>query len=212
MIDMTELVNYSLAQLGESDEVENWETDDSVAAQASRRVFPTMFEEKLREYRWTFARKTGPLSLVASDPNSDWSYAYRTPPDSIDFIRILNGDRDGMELPRTPFIQGADNVGGLIFTDQQNAEGEWTFRNPVFQSWSADFKTAIAFELAALIAPSVMKDLGHQERSRLLTVAGLKWAWAKKTDRRGMALNVPPPSKIQQSRNSATITNRKGDL
>jgi hypothetical protein len=220
MQDTTDLANYALAQIGEGFRITDFEDDQSDEGNACRDTYSGLIEEKLRERRWVRFTTTGPLALVAVQPNTDWAFSYRYPSNCLDFHRILNGDRSGLNVPRAPFVLSSDAQGLLIFTDfgftsiDPNVppgvvNGEWTFAQPPMNLWSSDFKTAFAFEWAAIMAPRILKNSSPSLVGRLKVEAARKWIRAKSTDYREQVVDKKPVSRIQRARGSGRRFNTR---
>lgn len=209
----TDLLNYALSQLGEGERVSNFDTDKSLEAQAGRDTYGGLLQEKLEEYRWQRFITTGALGQVGSSPyNDDWAYAYRYPSNCLDFHRILNGDRGGLQAPPTVYEIFNDTKGLLILTDEPSAQGEWTMDDPPITLWSPYFKTAFAFEWAALLAPRLLKQNGFKLQDRLGAIAQMKWMRAKAIDRRERQPDPKPKSRIQRARTGSITSPRFNDV
>lgn len=91
--------------------------------------------------------------------NNDWQYAYRWPSDCLFARRLVpeGGRRQFSETPITYRI-GRDANGLLIYTNQPNAELEYTVID-CDRLWADDlFIEAFTWLLAAHMAPSMAKD------------------------------------------------------
>ena len=128
---------------------------------ATTRYSAAWVEATLRDYAWPFARKYRALGLVATEPNSDWLYAYRYPSDCVRARRIVtNGGRLDQNPP--PFDLGIDDQGRLIFTDQPDATLEYTVRVTDPSLFDGLFAEAFSWRMAAFLAPSLGRVQGAQ--------------------------------------------------
>lgn len=213
MQSITDLANYALAQIGEGFRITDFDDDQSTEGQTCRDTYTGLIEEKLRERRWVRFTTKGPLALVQLNPNPVFGFSYRYPSNCLDFHRILNGDRSGMNVPWVVFELSSDAQGLLILTDfgftstvpgipPGTVFGEWTLQNPPMNLWSADFKTAFAYEWAFIMAPSILKNSSPSTVGRLKMEAARKWIRAKSTDYREQVRDKRPVSRIQRARGS----------
>lgn len=156
MASKTSICNLALRHLGHSKAIANVETERSKEALACRTFYDQVLEEVFRDFAWPFALRTADLQLVEEDPNDEWSFSYRYPTSSAFFRRILSGQRIDTNESKVPYQIGKDDDGRLIYTDMEEAQGQWTdntFDDP--EQWPADFIQSVALLLAFYIAPSV---------------------------------------------------------
>ena len=172
----TSICNLALIHLGHSKLLANVETDQTAAANACRTVYDQVRNEVLRDFTWPFATERVTLALVEADPNDEWDYAYRYPDDCIMFHRILNDDRPTALITHLPFRLGQDSQGALIFTDRENAMGQYTIRIEDPSRYPPDFVGMLALLLAVYLAPSVTAGDEFKLGERAMKVYG--WARA----------------------------------
>lgn len=200
----TSISNMAMRHLGQSEPIDNFETDKSQAAVACRVFLPTVIEEAMRDFGWPFARIIADLALIEEDPNDEWSFSYRYPADCSMFKRILSGLRNDTRQSRVPYLIGQDSGGKLIFTDQEEAQCEYTKLETNVQIWTPDFVMAVSFLLASYIAPSVTKS---GDAAKLGEFALKRYSvWIEKA--RANALNEeqeeePPQSQFIRDRGEA---------
>ena len=151
-----DICNLALSHLGVSTEIQTLETERSQEAQAARRFYATTRDQVLRDFPWPFASATAALALVEEEPTSEWAYSYRMPAGCLKFRRILSG-AGRVETPdtRVPYRILGDDAGALLFTDQADAEGEWTRRVENTEHWPPDAVLAFSLLLASFLAPRV---------------------------------------------------------
>lgn len=145
----------ALSHLGHGKELTNVETDTESAASACRRFYDDARDAVLADFAWPFASKTVALGLIEEDPNDEWGFSYRYPTDCLEARRILSGFRNDTRDTRIEFKQSQDDSGRLIFCDKEDAELEYTVKEPDPTMYSAPFIIALSFRLAAYIAPRV---------------------------------------------------------
>lgn len=155
LTSITSISNLALSHLGHSKEIVNYETDTTQEAKTIRRYFQTALENTLRDYPWPFATKLDDLVLVSTYPNDEWGFSYRYPTDCLRLRRILSGVRNDNRQSRVPYKVGRDDTGLLIFTDQEDAKIEYTYKEFDPQRYPADFVMAFSLRLASFIAPNI---------------------------------------------------------
>jgi len=151
----TEVCNLALSHLGINNQIANVDSESSAEARACRLFFNTTRDAVLRDFAWPFATKIITLALVESAPNDEWDYSYRMPSDCLFHRRILSGVRNDTQDSKIPYRVVQDDAGLLIFTDQSEAELEYTVREDRVNLWPSDFCFALSFRLASYIAPQV---------------------------------------------------------
>ena len=147
--------NLAISHLGVTKQIANLETEKSEESRACRRFFTTARDKCLRDFSWPFASKIAALALIEEDPNDEWAYSYRYPSDCLEFKRILSGTRQDTRQSRVPYKISQDDAGLLIFSDQEDAEAEYTMRTDQPELYPPDFTVALSFLLAHYIAPSL---------------------------------------------------------
>jgi hypothetical protein len=154
----TEICNLALSHLGVGKEIAALETERSDEASACRRFYDTARDETLRDFAWPFATKIAALGLLTDSddddhPTEEWTYQYQEPSDSLAFRKIQSGTRNDSRASRISYRKAYGEAGTVIFTDQEDAIGEYTIRVDDPQRYPSDFVMAFSFRLAALIAP-----------------------------------------------------------
>lgn len=156
MASKIEIINLALAHLGSGKEIASIDESSQEAA-AARRVYDTALDETLRGYAWPFATTIRSLQLIQEDPNSQWNYEYGYPSDCLWFRGIVTPV--GMEDDPPPYQIGHGDGASVIWTDEEDAEAEYTVRVTDTNRYPADFRLAFSFQLAALMAPRLARDL-----------------------------------------------------
>lgn len=153
MSSTTEICNMALSHLGVGKDIGNVDTEPSAEARACRRFFTIVRDIVLTDFPWPFATKFADLGLVESDPTDEWSFSYRYPSDCIRMRRILSGIRVDTAASKVVFKLGRDDSGQLIYTDQVDAQAEYTILITSVEQYPADMVMALSLLLAATIAP-----------------------------------------------------------
>lgn len=147
------ICNLALSHLSISKVIANLDTDTSEEGAACRQYYDIVLENILRDFPWPFTMKVAALALVATDPNTEWSYSYRYPVDCLMVRKILSGIRNDTRQSKVPYEISQDASGLLIFTDQTDAEIKYTIRAENPQFYPPDFTLAFSLYFAYLIAP-----------------------------------------------------------
>jgi hypothetical protein len=135
----------------------------SPEANACRQWFDVALEELQRETDWTFATKSVALALVSDEDEAytqAFYYAYRTPSDCVRPRRIISGVEPDTLGSLISFKVTVDDDGGLILTNTEDAELEYSFLQTDTQRLPMDFCVALSYRLGAYIAPRFMRDVG----------------------------------------------------
>lgn len=145
-------------------------TEKSVEAQTLSEFWNNALYQTLRDFAWPFATKYDNLSLVVTNPNGLWQYAYLLPSDCLYFRRILSGFQQDGRQQRVPYIIAKSDfinnptvtpattytaqAGAMyIFTNWQNAQCEYTYLVTDMTQAPLDFVMALSFRLAAFVVP-----------------------------------------------------------
>jgi len=160
MASETEICNLALGHLGAGKEIANLETDRSQEAAACRRFYDDCRDATLRDFSWPFATKIAPLGLVTDSedddhPTEEWTYQYQVPSDSLMFRKIQSGTRNDSRGTKVPYRLAYGDSGTVVFTDKEDAVGEYTIRVDDPLRYSSDFVMALSLRLASYIAPQV---------------------------------------------------------
>lgn len=148
----TETCNLALSHLGDGTLLTDPLTEKSEQAICARTFFPTALIYTLKQFDWGSHRKYANLSLVEADPNAEWKYSYRYPTDCVMARKIVSGIRNPRDEQKIPFTLGIDDEGQLIYTDMYQATLRYTMLNDEADTWDLDFKLAVSYHLAYLMA------------------------------------------------------------
>lgn len=199
MASKVEICNLALSHLGVSKEISSL-TEKSQEAQACSRFYDTCLSATLRDFAWHFATRYADLALVEEDPTSEWKYSYRYPTDCVKVRKIVSGIRNETEATRLPFMEAQDDSGLLIFTDQQDAQIEYTVlaEDPV--RYPPDFTLALSFRLAYYIAPRVTAGDQFRLGDRAMSAYRLEIANAKLASSSESQVDIEPDSYFVRAR------------
>lgn len=153
MAASTVVCNMALAHLGIYDPIANLETENSSEARSLRVFYDTTRKAVLRDFNWPFARKIITLALVETTPTTEWQYSYKYPSDSVALRRILSPIRNDTRQSRIPYKEYFADNGGLIYTDKEDAQLEYTVDVTNEALMHPDFMIGLSYRLAHFVAP-----------------------------------------------------------
>lgn len=157
-----EICNIALSFIGTGEHIASL-SENSNEADACDQFYEVALKEILREYPWPFATKRAALAVVDEDPDDydEWAYSYRYPSDCLFARRIASGVTPENYGSRIPFMLAQDSTGLLILTNEEDAYLEYTYYASTTAHFPSDFVVALAYRIAAYIAPRVSKDPGR---------------------------------------------------
>lgn len=153
MASTTEIANLALAHLGVGKAISTLDTEQSEEARVCRLFYDIARDATLKDFPWPFATAFAAVGLVEEDPTDEWAFSYRVPSDCLHVRRILSGTRNETRQTRVPYKLGVDSAGGLLYTDAEDAEIEYTVRQDDPGRYPADFVLAFSERLSAYVAP-----------------------------------------------------------
>jgi hypothetical protein len=151
MATKAEICNLALSHCGIGEEITNVETEKSQEAVTCRRFYNTALKRTLRAFNWPFAKTTKVLAVIETDPTSEWGFSYEYPTDCVKARRILTGDRTSTD--NIPYSVNDGGTQTVIYTDEEDAQLEYTGFLEESGRYPEDFVMAFSFQLAYLIAP-----------------------------------------------------------
>lgn len=171
----------AISHLGVGKEIANIETEQSQEASACRRFYDTARDATLRDFPWPFATKFVALSLIEtfSSSTAEYNYSYRYPSDCIKLRKIKSGTRNDSRDSRVTYKILKDSSARIIYTDEENAEAEYTERVEDPSFYPSDFEIAFSFRLAAYIAPRLAKGDPFGLRKAAMDMYNLEISRAK---------------------------------
>lgn len=174
-----QIANMALRAIGVGKTISDLDTDTSAEAVACRTFWETIRDEVLSDFPWPFATKFATLGLVEEDPTDEYQYSYRYPSDCLKLRRILSGARHDSRQTRVHYRVGQDTQGKLIYTDEQDAQVEYTLRETNTERFPSDLVLALSYKLAAAIAPSNAKGDPFKLVEKMLSLYEMQIGKAK---------------------------------
>lgn len=154
-----QIANMALGHVGSSQLI-NQLTELTTEAQQCNLYLDQAVETTLEDFPWPLATQYVSPGLVTDNSNVttpyDWLYAYRYPTDCLHVRRIVTA-LGRQETAPPPWRPGLDAQGRLIWTDVQDMLIEYTQRVTDVNLFSPLFVDAVAWRLAAYIAPSLSR-------------------------------------------------------
>ena len=151
----TEVCNLAISHLGVAKTIIDVETEQSIEAKICRRFYELALKAVLRDYPWPFATKISSIALVENNPNDDWEFSSRYPSDCLHVRRILGQAANVTIDVRVPYKISRDGSGRLIYTNQPDAQIEYTLDISDYTIITGDFILAFSFLLAHYAAPAL---------------------------------------------------------
>lgn len=203
MATKTELANMAISHLGVGKEIANLDTEQSEEAVACRRFFDTARDATLRDFPWPFATKIASLGLIedlSSNDTEEYNYSYRYPSDCLDIRRIKSGIRNDTHQSRVRYKILKDSAARIIYTDEQNAEAEYTEKVTDPSFYPPDFQLAFSFRLAAYIAPRLAKGDPFNLRKQAMDMYYVEISRARAASENEEQKDELPYSEFERSR------------
>ena len=160
----TDIGNMALAHIGYSSSQIDDLDEDSPEAVEIKFWFPRKLGELLEMWPWEVAQKWETLTLVEENPNEDYLFSYRYPPDCVfaGALYVANTVGTIISEGELPYVTAEDAQGKLILTNQAQAGLKYTGRRNSTAYWSEAFCSALAWFIAADIALPLSKDVTYQ--------------------------------------------------
>jgi hypothetical protein len=204
----TVIANLALSHLGVSKEITNLDSEASAEAAACRRFYEPSRLQTLRDFNWPFATKYAVAGLVATNPteiDQEWGYSYRYPSDCVKLRRIVSGIRPETRQVRVPYQIARDTTGLLIYTNQPNAEVEYTFNEQDVSRFPEDFAMAQSLRMALYMAPRLTAGDPFKLRAGAAQLYAFEVDRARASAGNEEQANEEPPSELERSRGGADI-------
>jgi hypothetical protein len=156
VVSKTSIANMALGHIGVSQTITNIDTERSQQALQCRIYYDQAVQFCLESFPWPFATAYRMLALVAEEPVADWTYAYRYPSDCC-YVRRVATSLGRTDRHPPPFHIGQDEQGAIIFTNEEDAQIEYTANITNTARFSAKFIEALSWKLASDIAPALSR-------------------------------------------------------
>lgn len=219
MASKTDIVNIALARLKQNLQITNLDTDFTSVGKLARLLYPLKLDELQSIRPWNFNKTTATLVQVAQNPTPVWAFSYAYPSDCLFLRRILSVIANSVgtlsfQQPSNAIIEMGtvyapqmDNrqsvvpfeiVNGLIYTNQTNAQAEYTYRNTDEGTWPSSFVTAMSYALAADFAPTLTDGDPYGLTGKMMQLAQAALNSASQQDGNQAVQISPDAESIQQ--------------
>lgn len=145
-----DICNLALGKIGA--QIINSLDDESIEAQAIKRIYSMCLADELRKYQWSFAIKR--VNLAAqTEPPLDYRYVYQLPSDFIRSIQVGKSSRIGGMYDYINALQAEYLIeGGKIYTD---------FNPPLFMRYISYVEDSTLFDdcFVNILALRLAKEL-----------------------------------------------------
>lgn len=201
----------AISHLGIGKEIANVVSEQSKEAAACRRFYDIAYQSMLTDHDWNFTTEFYTLELIEENPTDEWAYSYRMPSNCLKIRRILSGARVETLEAKIPYKILKDSVGLLLYTDQPEAEIEYTKNvdDPTF--YPAQFQMALSFKLAAYIAPRITGGDPFKMKEEMLGQYAMEVGKALAQDLNGARLDKKPDSEFIRYREGYGANNAASD-
>jgi len=202
----TEIANQALLHLGVSKEISNLTTEQSREANICRRFYTLALEEILSDFRWPFATRIQRLNKIRDNPNVDWGKEYRYPPDAHVIRRIVTGNRNETHDQGVPFRVASDAAGRVIWTDQTDADVEYTIKVTDVLLFPPSFVASLSYLLGMKIAPALTQGDPFKRAEYCAQMYGFELKKAQSNDKMEEQRDAAPHAEWDRARGGGTTT------
>lgn len=169
MASRTQISNIALSRAGVTKQLSDLATDKSREAIIIRTLFDDDVDYTLRDFPWPFATEYVDLALVDGSTTAnavrDWRYSYRYPSGCL-FVRRIVVESLGRNNPNPPpFRIGRDGQGKLIYTNESEAQIEFTARITESAEFDSLFVSMLAWKICAGVSPGLSRVKGMAEQA-----------------------------------------------
>lgn len=155
MYTKAKIFNLALGALLLSRQIENTDTDTSKECKVLNTHWDTAFRATLEDLDLDSTATQADLELIEEDPNDLWNYSYKYPSKCVFFRRIQTTVLTDTRATRVPLRISVKDGIKVIFTNAEEAVGEYIPHDIPLSSLSANVGLCIAYKLAILSAPLV---------------------------------------------------------
>jgi hypothetical protein len=127
-------------------------SDGSNEAEIASVFYDDFISDIFSRYPWSFAKKKDELTVDATAPINEWTYAHQMPTDAARILAIYNSDAVGAKP-----IRDWERSGEFIHSDHAELWAEYTYEVSE-SSWPGYFTQFAIPALAALLALPVTDD------------------------------------------------------
>lgn len=182
MYSKADIFNLALGALLLQRQITDAESDMSSEARTLRLHYPIALKQTIQDLDLNSTASAKALELVTTNPNTLWDFAYKYPAECAFFRRIRSCERKDSRFTRIQHEVGAREGIKVIYTDQENAIGEFISHNLNLGLLNASAGMALAYRLALLSSALVVGKGAQKIRQECLDFYKLYKADAQRQD------------------------------
>ena len=146
-----DICNHAIGLCGSTDWIQSLD-DNSVSARRCKRFFEPAVERVLASHDWSCASRIVRLAQNTTSPTAEYQYAYALPNDCIKIVNVFFDDSGYCPYNRWK-VRGRN-----IQTDLDAVYLEYVQFPEDYKDLDTLLGQAIAYELAVMLAPSLIKN------------------------------------------------------
>jgi hypothetical protein len=146
-----DICNQAIGLCGSSDFIQSL-TDNKVSAQRCEKFLEGAVERVLRSHDWTSATVVVQLARNTLAPTSEWDYSYALPHDCVKLVNVYGSSSGYSPYDRwEPVKRNIHTDLGVVFLKYVQFPEDYADLDVLLS-------TAIAYELAIMLAPTYIKN------------------------------------------------------
>lgn len=150
--DKTDICNIAIGYCGSTDWIQSIDDTDSVSARRCNRFFDIAAEKVLREHDWASATAYVQLAQNTTTPIIQFAYKYALPFDCAKVVQCYSDDVGYSPYDRWE-VHERD-----VYTDMTACYIKYVKFPEDYRDLDVLLADAIAYELAVMLAPTLVKD------------------------------------------------------
>lgn len=150
-LDEVDICNHAIGLCGSTDFIQAL-TDDSASARRCTQFFAPSVERVLRQHDWSSAKAVVQLAANTTDPLIEYAYGFSLPFDCVKVVQVFEDDTGYCPYNRWR-VRGRN-----IETDLSTVYLEYIQFPEDYRSLDVLLTTAIAYEVAMMLAPTLIKN------------------------------------------------------
>ena len=165
-MDDVQICNHAIALCGGTEFIQAL-TDDSVHARRCNQFFLPSVERVLAEHTWSSSTKVAILAQDSTGPGAEYDYNYTLPHDCVKVVQVFLDD-SGYSPYNRWVVRGRK-----LQTNMSTVYLEYVQFPEDYRDLDILLTTAIAYEIAEMLAATIVKDpevffmLGRSKRNAL---------------------------------------------
>lgn len=183
MYSKVDIFNLALGALLLNKQIADAETDTSKEAKVLRQFYPIALAQTLQDLDLDATSEKIALEKIEDLNNEEWLYAYKYPSKCLFFRRIVSGFVKDNRSTKIPLARGTRNGVSVIYTNQQDAYGEYIHKDINLNTLNASAGLALAYRLAFLSTTLIVGKGALNIRRDIQTTYSFYKAEAQETDR-----------------------------